>query len=456
MYNLITPRETLIINDFFTLCIPQDENKVLMDIVVTPSFIKEYHNSNKQNQRRIVDALPAKDINIIYGNQKYRTYRVVAKEWDRVIKTMSILATPYDPDKEVDLEKVPTSPFELILETPTQQTGAENPTYYAQPTIMQDLGVDWPVSVLTADNSAYWGDLTDGDFARLEDRFEVLAKLFRNCAQAVKANLNVLVNDATIVRNHNLHFSHFIDFENSELASSLTRMGYKVKPGDKEEYSITPIKLDPKDWQEVFTSETSRRVVERLSVVFTGLNDYISLHLKDDKLRHPALREMAHQMLNNIWSMIMPMSEPVYSMNEPALGKELDEAMEEVLSVAVSSTDNPGLDINSWKIYDYTDIENPTFVLDISNGPVLEQFRPEFMTLLYSKMLRSQHKLIKPYVTKTLITDPEEIKARPIGDVKYLSLTEAEKQSPSKEEGLRRGELNLISAETPASKSQLN
>lgn len=402
-------RAPIILQNFFNNCIGTGDERALMDVVITDSFIKEVQEDSK-GRAQVVDYLPAYDINFVFNTQKYRTFRVAAKFWDKALKTMKRMAeTPVD---LFVLDKGEENPMEQLLKS------AIRGRYYRQAVVMQDLGVDFPVSVLF--NNPVWEEslsgITDGDLAAIELRHGKLGSMLSEALKKVKANLNTIANDNTIIRDHNLYFSNFIDFNKRQLGVSLTRLGYKLT-GDINDTQITPHKLEVANWSEIFTSEQAQQCLNRLNNVFANFNQYSMEYFQTEENEHPLRTYAVNHLFSRMWGQIMSMSEPVYFMDAEAMKHELESVAEEVLKEVLNSGVNPGLDLNSWKVWDYANPAEPKMVLDIG-ATMFTKYRNEFMDLLYSRLLTSGHTLIKPYGVKTVITDPAEIAARPIGDVR--------------------------------------
>lgn len=403
-------RAPIILQNFFLNCIGTHDGRQLVDVVITDSFIKEMIGDDK-GRTRTIDRLPAYDINFVFDNQKYRTFRVPVKHWDKALKTMNRMASITD--GSFVFEKGEQDPREQIL-VPTMQTH-----FYKQAVVMQDLGLDWPVANLM--NNAEWEasleGITDGELAAIELRFDKLGKMLSESLHKVKANLNVIANDNTIVRDHNLYYSTFIDFEKRQLAVSLTRMGYKLTGNATDDFQLTPHALEVEHWDEIFTSENSQMALSRLSRLFANFNQYSLDNFQTSETNNPLRLFAIQHLFAKMWGQIMPMSEPVYSMSAEALQPQIDLVKEDILKKTLDSCANPGLDLNSWKVYDYTNADEPTMVLEIG-VELYKTYRNEFVDLVYTQLLESRHTLLRPHTgSKTVITDPAEIAARPIGDV---------------------------------------
>lgn len=400
----------VVLHDFFNNCINLQANQQLMDILITDSMIKEIQMNKDHSKGQVVGYLPAKDINFIFTDNKYRTFRTSVKHWDQTIKTLKKYG-----QAKTDLPKLlegEENPLTKLL-VPTGKG-----RIYGQPVVMQDIGLDFHNSVLfsgDALNNELEG-LYDGDLNEIEVKFAKVGKLISEALRTVKANLNILGNDPDIKRDHVLYYSTFIDFENKQLAVSLTRLGYRMTNTD-EDVEITPYPLNVNNWVDIFTSDLSKQVLNRLDKIFAGINIYLKQHFVDLDNKHPIKQQVIQELFSKLWPQLMQAAEPVYSFVIDDMTHELEAVQEEILTVVGNSCAKPGLDIPSWKVYDYTNPQNPQFVVDIGIE-FYEKYRQEFMELVYQKLLYSGHTLLKPYGKKTVITDPEDLAQHAVGSIR--------------------------------------
>lgn len=391
-------------NNFFVGCVGTGDDRLLLDVVITDSLIKEFKPEGEQ--RRLVDNHKAFDVNFVFGNSRYRTFRVFAEHWNKVIKMVKDL-TNYSGELEM-----PDDPRHWIT-TPKNKAH-----HYQQQVVMQDLGVDFHISTLDSPESTeYWQGVTDGDFTRMEDKFDSLSKTYTDAAKRVKANIETLITDTTIVRNHNLFFSHFIDFDKRHLAVSLTRLNYKVNPDNPSDFELDPKSLVADDFKDVIVSPLGVKCLERLETAFSNFNAFVDVNFSKDENQHPALTLMEDLLFKRMWSQIMPMAEQVYDMRADSMPEEVKAETEALLQHIKELSENPGLDLTSYKVWDYTDADNSTLVTDLGTNYLLN-FRPEFVKLIINNLNVMRHPLCRPHAVMKLVTDKDEIKARPIGDVK--------------------------------------
>lgn len=410
---------TTILFDFFNRCIGTGDERQLVDVIVTDSSIKQVQAGQRQTEdgriepmQKTVDRIPAYDINYVMSNEKYHTYRIPASKWEKVISLLKKMAYVQDqlgyefakgeedPREQLFLEKLPNNQF------------------YAQQMVMQDLGLDWPVSVLLAEMQFKGSEtFTNGDIEALETRFHKAGQMLNDAFHLVKRNLMVLHADKEIKRDHLLHYSNFIDFENHKVYASLSRFGWKLSGDNDADFGIVPAKLDPKDWEATFTSEASRTALMRLDTVFNGFNTYIDQHFQMSDADHELRTFTIKRLFAGAWNRVMKSSEMVYGMDLHALDAEVDVANEELMKEVIELDGKPGLDLNSWKAYDYTNADEPTLLKDFSPS-LHEKYRQEFVQLMYTKLLTSGHSLLRPFSTKRVITDPAEIAEHKVGEVR--------------------------------------
>jgi len=396
---------------FFDSCIGTHDDRSVLDVIITDSLIREFTYVGEK--ARVINHVKAYDVNFVFSNGKYRTFRVFQQHWSKVVALVKEMSTPGLDVATLQTEIQDPRFWEI------KPTNAAN--HYGQAFAMQDLGCDYPISVLySPEAEEYWKGVTDGDFAELEARFDKLAGTYHDSAKRVKANIVTLINDTTIVRNHNLFFSHFIDFDKRQLAVSLSRLEYKVDPNNEEEFQLTPAPYKEGDLDDVITGELGRQCLKRLTTAFNSFNEYAEKYFPKNVEQHPALTLIEDLLFKRMWSQIMPMSEQVYDMRADSMVKELDTEVEALLQHIKTVSAQPGLDMSSLKVWDYTDDKNPTMVEDIGAGYML-QFRPEFVKLITNRLAVMRHPLCRPHAVMKLVTDPKEIAARPIGDVRTES-----------------------------------
>lgn len=395
-----------ILQQYFDKFIGTQNETGLVDVVVTDSMIKEMQVL-ANNKQQICGYLEAKDINFVLSNGKYRTYRVPAKQWDKTISTMKqMVADDFDLlTAQIDGF---IKPEEAVLKP------AINNRWYGQAVVMQYLGCEWPVSVLFASDEfvAQYEGITDGEMAGLELKFEKLGGQIADVLKRVKANLIVLSNDPDRPADHNLYYANFIDFDKKQIGVSLTKRGY-LKPTEDE--AIVPEQFNLDDWASASTY--SADALNRMAHIWKGVNQYIVDNFSVDADTHPVKRFMIERMFTSIWGQLMPMAEPVYTMRIDAFGKELDDAMESILQVVADSCNTPGLDLTSWKVYDYTNVDEPVYVTSVEDM-IFDKYVNEFAMFLYQRLLNSRHPLVRPYSVKKVITDADDLAAHAIGSVR--------------------------------------
>jgi len=399
-----------ILQSFFLNCVGSHDGRNLVDVLITDSFIKELVPNQNPNQRpRTVDRHEARDINFIFDNGKFRTFRVMAKHWDKTLKLVKRMAHAVDGPYE--FQKGESDPREQLIFPAIQSH------FFAQRVVMQDLGVDLPTSVLFNEDK-FITDLEgvfDGDLTAIEKDFATLAKILNSALQRVRANISVIMNDMDVKRDHNLYYSNFIDFKQNHIYASLTKMSWRMTGNTIQDTQITPVKLENLEaWNDIFSGVQSRTAIERLSKTFNEFNAFVDQKFNSDFGKPDLLESTIKGMFNGMWSQLMQMAEPIYTMDEKSLSTETDKAAEELLTEVGALEGKPGLDLNSWKAYDHTDADAPVFLKDFGID-LFAKYRNEFVDALYSNLLQSNHPLTKPYTVKSIITDPAEIAAVPIG-----------------------------------------
>lgn len=401
-----------ILHDFFMRCIGTGDERKLMDVIVTDSVIKQQVAIPQKQALKTVDRIPSYDINYVMDNQKYHTYRVPAKHWEATIAILKRMA--YAPDQlGYEFKKGEEDPREkLFLDNlPSNQ-------FYAQQTVMQDLGLDWPVSVLLAEIKFRGSEtFTNGDLEALEERFHRAGELLGQGFHLVKRNLMVLAHDKTIKRDHILHYANFIDFANRKVYPSLNRFGWKLT-GDKDvDFDLVPKALVTAEWEEIFTSDEARTALLRLNTAFNGFNTYVDQHFEIKEDDHELRAFTIKRLFDGAWPNVMKSSELVYSIDRDAVEPEVTIANEALLKEVIELAGVPGLDLNSWKAYDYTNADEPTLLKDFSPS-LHDKYRQEFVGIMYQVLLTSGHPLLRPFATKRVITDPEEIAEHKVGEVR--------------------------------------
>jgi len=406
------PQSTItILHDFFMRCIGTGDERKLMDVIVTDSFIKQQVAIPQKQAMKTVDRLPSYDINYVMDDQNYHTYRVPAKHWESVISLLKRMA--YAPDQlGYEFKKGEEDPREQLFidKLPNNQ-------FYAQQTVMQDLGLDWPVSVLLAETKFSGSEsFTNGDLEALETRFERAGQLLGEAFHLVKRNLMVLHHDKTIKRDHILHYANFIDFASRKVHPSLNRFSWKLT-GEDTDFDLVPKALVVADWEDTFTSEQSRTALLRLNTAFNGFNTFVDQHFEIKEDDHELRAFTIKRLFDGAWPNVMKSSELVYSIEREAVEGEVASANEALLKEVIELSGVPGLDLNSWKAYDYTNADEPTLLKDFSPS-LHEKYRQEFVGIMYQALLTSGHTLLRPFSTKRVITDPEEIAEHKVGEIR--------------------------------------
>jgi len=398
--SLNTP--TTVLHDFFVACIGTGDSRNLMDVIITDSLVKKLKANPDGRGAKTIDRVEAKDVNYVFDNGTYRTFRIVAKNWDKTISILKRFAAGTNKETDEDPRQ------ELLL-------ADINGQFYQQQVVMQDLGLDFPVSVLLAEENNF-PDLNDGDIAALELQFEKAGSLLSAAFKQTKSNLLILGNDKDVKRDHIMHYTTFIDFDKRTVAASLNKFDYKLD-GDKEkDFNMTPKELDVEEFKDIFTSDMGRSALLRLSTIFTSYNNYVvdkfAKHKHSDSSNY-----IIDMLFKGVWGNVMKSSDLVYSLDKAALTTEIEEACEKVLTIVADLGPNVKMDLNSLKAYDWSDTTNPVFVKDIS--PELhEVYRQEFVGMIMSSLLYTQHDSLKPYGIKKVITDEADIAAIPVGSVR--------------------------------------
>lgn len=425
-YEAATQTDINILHDFFNKCVGTGDNRMIVDVVVTDSMIKQVHVNSDRSQAKTVDRIEAKDVNYVFDDLTYRTFRIVAKNWDKTISVLKRLANPVDDETiEALMETDPAKAQRLIKQRDADT--AEDPRnavlvspvknhIYLQPVIMQDLGVDFHITTLDVTGENFFGDLTDGDIIGLEEHFAKAGTMLSAAFNKVKSNLVILGNVGAIKRDHILHYSTFIDFDTHNVAVSLNRFDAKLT-GSDDDFGIKPTKLVIEDWFDVFADDHSRAVLHRLNTVFGAYNDYVNSKLSVKESDPEARKYLIEKLFKGAWAKVMKSSELVYTMEEQFLRPEIEEASEKLLAEVEALKGDVKLDLTSLKAFDWTNPEEPVFVKDFSEE-LHKAYRQEFVQLFTNSLLYSGHELLKPYGVKTVITDPADIAAVPLGAVR--------------------------------------
>lgn len=274
--------------------------------------------------------------------------------------------------------------------------------------------IELPLSVMEAEvNYPEFDGLFNGDLKHIDLRFKKFASVMKDGINQIQANFRVIEGDINIKRDHDLYFAFGTDIDTTRIYACLTKVPAHLQG---KEMVINNKPVDQTDF--VDFSPMGRHAVQTITGVADSLNERLNSYVEEAS-KNPALKEYAMEMVKATFVMLGQTSHHIYKFSAED-GKELIEskANEILLALASMKDIRPGLDLNSWHLYDYTDASEPVRVRDVKViEDLMDNYTPSFVDALYSHMLNIADPLLRPYA-KIIPVAEENIKDHAVGSIR--------------------------------------
>lgn len=272
-----------------------------------------------------------------------------------------------------------------------------------------------PEEVFTAEQKVFaeLDGLYDGDIHRLEKEFNKVANITSETIKQINANLRLIAMDKGVVKNHDLYFGFYIAKDAYRIAPSLTRIEPHLPEGGELVIEQQPLKAE--DWTHL--EGVGFGCVDHIIKAGNKLNAALA-EFEDMPGRHPIITGMAKDMLHGAMVMLTQAGHMVYRYKYEADKETVDNLTNDILTRLAALPGVIGLDLNSWRVWDYTDIANPVRVDSIDlEGEIYNRYIDSFVEALYNHMVTLNSPLLRPYSTREAVK-PENIGDHALGSIR--------------------------------------
>ncbi|EJI5696466.1 hypothetical protein NFI00_000169 [Salmonella enterica] len=272
-----------------------------------------------------------------------------------------------------------------------------------------------PESVFTQEEplaNAFEG-LHSGDFHHIDLRFQKVANITTDTIRQIRANLTLIANDMNTVKDHDLYFGFFIDKDNFKLAPALSRIEPHLPEGGT--FTLEQQPLNPADF--AYLTSLGQTAIETIQRAVDRLNQAIQGFFKEAD-RHPLLLAHAEDMITTTFVMLTQAGHMVYTFTYEG-GKTMVDALANDILDRLSKLDGVvGLDINSWRVWDYTNPADPVRVNELDfESEIYNRYTDSFVTALYGYLITLTTPLLRPYSRREAVA-PEHVKDHAIGSIR--------------------------------------
>ena len=284
------------------------------------------------------------------------------------------------------------------------------------------IAIDLPLSFFEADQTTpSFETLVDGDFTHCEKKFLAAATVISKGIKELYATFPLIQNDFSIKRDHDLVFAFAIDKDTRSVKPSLTKIPAKLPEGG--EFVIEPTPVNKEDWVShigaIGAIEAQEKICNKITdAISTFSTGYVNEKYKEQK-DITELTKFADDLINRLWIELTHANHVIYTLTAEG-GKEIiDEVANDIMERLLALPGVPGLDLNSWVTWDYTNPEEPVrytdvdFVTEINNG-----YTESFVKELYTFLLRQLNPIFRPYSKKRIVPE-SEIGDHAIGSMRF-------------------------------------
>ena len=272
-----------------------------------------------------------------------------------------------------------------------------------------------PEEAFTAEqpNVDIWGDVTSGDIQHVEAYFSKVANIGTDMIRQIHANLKLLDADINTVKDHDLYFCFHIDKTDFTVYPSLNRINPHLPESGQVMIETQPVVIEDYDYLSPIGRSaiaTLNEASERFNVTVTGFLAAIN--------KHPILVKFGEDLMLQLYGQLTGAGHMVYTFQYEAAKPLIEALANEVLGKLSKLDGIIGLDINSWRTWDYTNIEEPVLVTAVDfESDIYNRYTESFMTAFYNYCITLNTPLLRPYSRREKVA-PERIKDHAIGSIR--------------------------------------
>lgn len=255
--------------------------------------------------------------------------------------------------------------------------------------------------------------LNSGDIHHIDLRFKKVANITTDVIRQIRANLALISNDLNTVKDHDLYFGFFINKDTFELSPSLSRIEPMLPEGGTFVLEQQP--LNPADF--AYLGALGQTGITTISNAVNRLNQAIKGFLVEAD-RHPLLLEYAEDLITQTFVMLTQAGHMVYTFTYEGGKEKIDNLANDILGRLAGLPGVVGLDINSWRVWDYTNINEPVRLTEPDfEGEIFNRYTDSFVTALYNYLITLQTPLLRPYSRREAVA-PEKVGEHAVGSIR--------------------------------------
>lgn len=274
-----------------------------------------------------------------------------------------------------------------------------------------------PRAVFFGDNNDIdFGELESGDFHRADKAFTKVANVLKDVTKQINANLKLIAADPRLKKDHDLIFTYLVDKDTQLVRPTLDKVYPKLPAGGEMVLEQRPVVID--EWKDYpgLTMTAITTMVGSVSRLNQAINEFL-LHGE----QHPILKQYVTDIMKAASIQITNAWQPVYTFKAEDGQAVIDEVANQLLTELAALPGVPGMDLNSWETYDYTDRENPVKIETVDYYKSIAcAYTESFMKALYEYLLGLQNPLFRPY-SRIQKVDEADVGEHAIGSMRLGS-----------------------------------
>lgn len=263
-------------------------------------------------------------------------------------------------------------------------------------------------------------NVTTGDIEYIDNQFLKVSNKFKDIVKRIKASCAIIDADPKACKDHDLYFAFYTDNFRKSKSSEDFRIGacltkaYPHLAGNtliinSKEMDVNDLGFDPEGSSYMAACNIEEAVKE-----FDGTVKDLTKYAE----KYPDLEGYIDEGILQIYMLISNHTEMIYRFNMED-GRAAIEKVANEIYAELSTRPNVGLDINSWKVWDYTTPDEPVLVKDLNyTETILDDYTPTFVDALSVFLRDAGNPMVRPYAKLTQITDEEDIAKTPIGSIR--------------------------------------
>lgn len=229
------------------------------------------------------------------------------------------------------------------------------------------------------------------------------------------------LNSKSIKKDHDLILSFKANHNFTQLITGLNIIPPKL-PEEQVFIGDTPVSLEA--WEKLGHDKSVLTIIKRVVVLSKNANNLIT-HTKtklkrlNKKHTESFLKAFDITVKEALLSSSHFMT-PIYEFNTDDGLRQLEAVASQILNVLDKYKSNIGLDLNEWVCYEYNAGKAPVKMLQVEldfKDSILNAYTDSFIKALYDYLLKIEHRAIKPYDNRTVVTEDDGIK---IGEMRVV------------------------------------